>query len=109
MSAPRTASERPYIGEESTTEPPSSANAPSTAGMHGHTLDDTHHDMPVRCMTLPRGYSVMQRPPILLVFSLLVALALGARTTTAQTRTVTGTVTDVESGEPIRGAQISVR
>ena len=51
----------------------------------------------------------MQRPPTLLVFSLLVALALGARTTAAQTRTVTGTVTDVESGEPIRGAQISVR
>ena len=53
-------------------------------------------------------------PPSLfaLVPTLLLALCLGAaapRHAQAQTRTVTGTVTDVESNEPLRGAQLTVK
>jgi len=48
--------------------------------------------------------------PHLLSFTLLLALCLGgASPGLAQTRTVTGTVTDIETSEPLRGAQLTVK
>ena len=47
---------------------------------------------------------------LFLPLSLLLALCLGgASPGQAQTRTVTGTVTDIESSEPLRGAQLTVK
>ena len=43
------------------------------------------------------------------MLAVLAALVAVTSSAAAQTRTVTGTVTDVETSEPIRGAQISVR